>query len=254
MKDGSHVVKDTLALGNISIILYEPQLPENIGFVARAMANMGITQLLLVKPKNFDPSRVRRTATGTSVDIIEQMEVYDDLRTSLEPFQYIVGTTARLGSHRPAMADPRLLASELIPISKNNKVGILFGPEDCGLSNEQLRFCHMIVTIPTAFFTSLNLSHAVMIICYELFMNSREPSKVSSPRLANSFELEGMYDHLQEVLMKIGFINPQNPEHWMNNVRRFLSRVALRAREVKIIRGICRQIDWYTGQKEKTKE
>lgn len=254
MKDGSHVVKDTLSLENISIILNEPQLPENIGFVARAMANMGVTQLLLVKPKNFDLSRVRRTATGTSVDIIEQMEFYDDLRTSLEPFQFIVGTTARLGSHRPAMADPRLLASELIPISKNNKVGILFGPEDSGLSNEQLRFCHKIVTIPTAFFTSLNLSHAVMIICYELFMNSREPSKVSSPRLANSFELEGMYDHLQEVLMKIGFINPQNPEHWMNNVRRFLSRVSLRAREVKIIRGICRQIDWYAGQKEKKRE
>jgi len=247
-------VKNTMALENISIILNETQLPENIGFAARAMANMGIMQLVLVKPKNCDLSRVRRTATGTSVDIVEQMEIYDDLRTALKPFQYIVGTTARIGSHRPAMADPRLLASELIPISKNNKVGILFGPEDCGLSNEQLRYCHKIVTVRTASFSSLNLSHAVMIICYELFMNSHEPNKISLPRLANSYELEGMYDHLQEVLMKIGFINPQNPEHWMNNVRRFLSRVSLRAREVKIIRGICRQLDWYTEQREKTRE
>lgn len=254
MKDGSHIVKDTMVLENISIILNETQLPENIGFVARAMANMGITKLVLVKPKNCDLSRVRKTATGMSVDIVEQMEIYDDLRTALSPFQYMVGTTARLGNHRPAMADPRLLASELIPISKNNKVGILFGPEDRGLSNEQLRFCQKIVTIHTALFSSLNLSHAVMIICYELFMNSHEPSKVSLPRLANSFELEGMYDHLQEVLMKIGFINPQNPEHWMNNIRRFLSRVSLRAREVKIIRGICRQIDWYTGQVDKRRE
>ena len=254
MKNGCYVVKNTVALENISIILDETQLPENIGSVARAMANMGIMQLVLVKPKNCDLSRVRRTATGMSVDIVEQMEVYDDLRTALKPFQFIVGTTARLGNHRPAMADPRLLASELIPISKNNRVGILFGPEDCGLSNEQLRFCHKIVTIHTASFSSLNLSHAVMIICYELFMNSHEPSTVSLPRLANSFELEGMYDHLQKVLMKIGFINPQNPEHWMNNVRRFLSRVSLRAREVKIVRGICRQIDWYTEQMEKTRK
>lgn len=241
-----------MALENISIILVETQLPENIGSAARAMANMGITQLVLVKPKNCDLSRVRKTATGMSVDIVEQMEVYDDLKTALKPFRYIVGTTARLGNHRPAMADPRLLASELISISQENRVGILFGPEDCGLSNEQLRFCQNIVTIHTAYFSSLNLSHAVMIICYELFMNSREPNTVSLPRLANSFELEGMYDHLQKVLLKIGFINPQNPEHWMNNVRRFLSRVSLRAREVKIIRGICRQIDWYTEQIEKT--
>jgi tRNA/rRNA methyltransferase len=243
-----------MVLENIGIILNETQLPENIGSVARAMANMGIMRLVLVKPKNGDLARICRTATGMSVNIVEQMEVYDDLRVALEPFQYIVGTTARLGSHRTATADPRLLASELIPISQRNKVGILFGPEDCGLSNQQLRFCQKIVTIHTASFSSLNLSHAVIIVCYELFMHSHEPSTITLPRLANSFELEGMYDHLQEVLMKIGFINPQNPEHWMNNVRRFLSRVSLKAREVKMIRGICRQIDWYTQQMEKTRK
>ena len=78
-----------------------------------------------------------------------------------------------------------------------------------------------------------------------------KPDTPSLPRLANSFELEGMYSHLRDVLMKIGFINPQNPEHWMMNIRRFLSRLPLRAREVKIIRGGCRQIDLYTKQVEK---
>jgi tRNA/rRNA methyltransferase len=243
-----------MALENISIILNETQIPENIGSAARAMANMGIMHLVLVKPKNCDLSRVCKTATGTSIDIVEQMEVHKDLRVALAPFQYIVGTTARIGSHRPAMADPRLLASELTQISESNKVGILFGPEDRGLSNEQLRYCHKIVTIPTASFSSLNLSHAVMLICYEIFIVSNEPSPNSVPRLANSFELEGMYDHLQKALMKIGFINPQNPQHWMLNVRRFLSRVSLRARDVKIIRGICRQIDWYTEQMEKMRK
>ena len=92
-----------------------------------------------------------------------------------------------------------------------------------------------------------------MIICYELFMASREPTAESIPRMANKFELEGMYDHMKHVLMKIGFIDPQNPEHWMLNIRRFLSRIPLRARDVRIIRGICRQIDWYTEQLEKLK-
>jgi tRNA/rRNA methyltransferase len=231
-------------LDNIHMILVEPQIPENIGSVARAMTNMGIAHLVLVKPKNCDLSRVVKMATGSSVDVIEEMEVYDDLREALGPFQYIVGTTARLGNRRPAMSDPRHFARDLIRVSQKNRVGILFGPEDRGLSNDQLRYCHKIVTINTASFSSLNLAHAVMIVCYEIFMASPGQDSTPLPRLANSFELEGMYDHLRDVLMKIGFLNPQNPEHWMMNIRRFLSRLSLRAREVKVIRGVCRQIDW----------
>ena len=241
----------TVNLDHIAIILAEPQIPENIGSVARAMNNMGMTHLVLVNPKNCDLSRILKTATGTSIDVVEEMEVYDDLLSALGPFQYLVGTTARVGARRPAITDPRLLAQELVSISQNNRVGILFGPEDRGLSNDQLRYCHEIATIPTDRFSSLNLAHAVMILCYEIFLASKEPSPVILPRLANSFELEGMYSHLKDIFLKIGFINPQNPEHWMLNIRRFLSRLPLRAREVKIIRGICRQIDWYTGQIEK---
>jgi tRNA/rRNA methyltransferase len=137
----------------------------------------------------------------------------------------------------------------MIPISLNNLVGILFGPEDRGLSNDQLRFCHTIATVPTASFSSLNLAQAVVIFCYELFLaTDRTQQDTDPPRLANSFELEGMYDHLREMLSKIGFLDPQNPEHWLLNIRRFLSRVPLRAREVRIIRGVCRQMDWYASQ------
>jgi tRNA/rRNA methyltransferase len=132
-----------------------------------------------------------------------------------------------------------------------NRVAVLFGPEDRGLSNEHLRYCHTIATIPTARFASLNLAQAVMIICYEIFWASRTPPEEVFPRLADKFELEGMYDHLKGVLTKIGFIHPQNPEHWMLNIRRFLSRLPLRAREVRVIRGICRQIDWYAEHVEK---
>jgi tRNA/rRNA methyltransferase len=241
-------------LDNIHIILAQPQIPENIGSVARAMTNMGITHLVLVNPKNCDLSRVLKTATGNSIGVVEEMGVHDDLGEALGPFQYIVGTTARLGNRRPAMADPRQLAQDLILISQENPVAIIFGPEDRGLSNDQLRYCHKIATINTASFSSLNLAHAVMIVCYEIFMASPEPGSTPLPRLANSFELEGMYGHLRDVLMKIGFINPQNPDHWMMNIRRFLSRLPLRAREVKIIRGLCRQLDWYTEQVEKNRK
>jgi tRNA/rRNA methyltransferase len=243
---GGHV-----RLENITIVLMEPQIPENIGSVARAMNNTGINHLLLVNPKNCDLSRILKTATGTSIDIVEDMEVQANLETALGPFRYIVGTTARLGSRRPPLTEPKSLAHELTSISQDNSVAILFGPEDRGLSNEHLRYCHTITTIPAARFSSLNLAHAVMVICYEIFLVSREPELKPLPRLANRFELEGMYRHLSDVLMKIGFINPQNPEHWMLNIRRFLSRLPLTAREVRIIRGICRQIDWYAGQTEK---
>jgi len=238
-----------VALENVAIVLVQPQIPENIGAVARAMNNMGLDRLVLVDPKNLDGDRMNKTATGSSTKVLEGMDVYKNLREALVPFQYLIGTTARIGASRPALAQPRSLARKLIPISRDNLVAILFGPEDRGLSNDQLRFCHTIATVPTASFSSLNLAQAVMIVCYELFLASdRTPQGPPIPRLANSFELEGMYDHLRAMLSKIGFLDPQNPEHWLLNIRRFLARVPLRAREVRIIRGICRQMDWYASQ------
>ncbi|MDY6878810.1 MAG: RNA methyltransferase [Desulfatiglans sp.] len=237
-------------LDHIAIVLVRPQIPENIGSAARAMSNMGFGRLVLVEPKNYDLSRVRRTATGDSVKVLENIEVHQDLGEALGPYHYIIGCTARTGSLRPAMTRPRRLAHDLLRISPANHVAILFGPEDCGLSNEDLCYCHTIAKIPTAGFSSLNLAQAVMIVCYEIFLVAEEIEPTSMPRLANSFELEGMYDHLKEVLMKIGFIDLQNPEHWMLNIRRFLSRLPLRAREVRIIRGMCRQVDWYARQQE----
>jgi len=244
----------TLNLDHIAVVLVEPQIPENIGAVARAMNNMGIRRLILVNPERCDLTRILRMATGTSIDIVEEMEVFGDLNEALASFHYVVGTTARIGSQRPSLTNPRDLAQTLIPISHHNRVAILFGPEDRGLSNDHLRPCHTIATIPTAQFASLNLAQAVMIFCYDLFLANRLPSEEPFPRLANKFELEGMYEHIKSVLTRIGFINLQNPEHWMLNIRRFLSRIPLRARDVRIIRGICRQMDWYAGQLEKARK
>jgi tRNA/rRNA methyltransferase len=242
------MVNNRVNRDNVAIILVEPKLPENIGAVVRAMNNMDIGRLILVNPMNVDEDRIARMATSHCMDIVQKMKVYDDLESAVAPFQYIAGTTARSGSMRPALTTPHHLAMDVISISKHNDVAILFGPEDRGLSNDHLRFCHTITTIPTSEFSSLNLAHAVMIICYEIFQAKRDTSETNVPRLANSFELEGMYNHLNDVLTKIGFLNPQNPERWMLNIRRFFSRIPLQAMEVRIIRGICRQIDWYVNQ------
>jgi tRNA/rRNA methyltransferase len=239
---------------NITIILVDTKIPENIGAAARAINNMGIEKLILVNPKRIDRDKMLKSATIHSERIIDNLEIFSDLKDAIGRFGFIVGTTARLGTYRPAMTAPESLAQKLVDISQNNEIAILFGSEDKGLSNEHIQYCHTITTIPTSEFSSLNLAQAVLIVCYEIFKVSIINSDSSIPRLANSFELEGMYDHLNDVLFKIGYLNPQNPDLWMRYVRRFFSRIQVRAREVHLIRGICRQIDWYTDKRFKDKQ
>lgn len=232
-------------LEHFAVVLHRPHFPENIGAVARACKNMGVYRLIVVDPLDCDLTRILKMATHASEDVVANMEIYNDLPDALASFHYIVGTTARRGSQRRTVTNPREIAQELIAISRNNNIALLFGPENRGLANTELKLCHTLVTIPTAEFASLNLAQAVMIILYEIFTNSAEFPPEFVPRLASSVELEAMYNHLSQSLAKIHFINPENPEYWMMNIRRFFSRMQLRARDVKIIRGICRQIEWY---------
>jgi tRNA/rRNA methyltransferase len=236
-------------LENFAIVLHRPHFAENIGASARAAKNMGISRLLVVEPYDCDLTRILKMATHNVEDVVAAMEVYDRLEDALAPFGHVVGTTARTGSHRQTLKSPRLLAEELIPISQRNQIALLFGPENCGLTGSELKYCQSLVTIPTANFSSINLAQAVMITAYELFLASSDRSAGFVPRLASTRELEDMYDHLKKTLTKISFINPENPEYWMMSVRRFFGRVGLRAREIKMIRGICRQIDWYCDKR-----
>ncbi len=237
-----------VCLERVAIVLFRPQLAENIGAAARAACNMGLNRLVLVQPADLHRERMAMMATGPAVRLLDAMEVHDDLAVALAPFQYIVGATARLGGVRNAYFTPRELAPRLVEISAANDVALLFGPENWGLTNDELPFCHALVTIPTGECSSLNLAQAVMVMAYELFTAvSAKPRH--EPRLANSRELETMYAMLQETLVKINFISHQNPEHWMFNVRRLFARHGLRAREAQVIKGICRQIDWYVGKR-----
>ena len=232
-------------LKNISIILNRPRYPENIGAAARAMRNMGFEQLIVVDPQNYDMPRVLKMATHAAIEVVERIQVYEDLQNALEHLSYIVGTTARLGGQRQLVGSAARLAEKLAPISVENQVGLLFGPEDRGLTNDDIRLCHELVNIPTAEFSSLNLAQAVMVVCYELRRYNQPGGKTFVPRLANRHELDGMYAQLKDILVRISYIQPDNPDYFMNNLRHFGTRLKLRAKEVSIIRGICRQIDWY---------
>jgi len=235
-------------LEKMAVVLFRPRLAENIGAAARAACNMGLSRLVVVQPQDLDRQRMAMMATGTAEHLLDEMAVHDDLAAALAPFQYIVGTTARLGGVRLEYHTPREMAGKLVAISQHNEVALLFGPENFGLTNEELPFCHALVHIPTGDCSSLNLAQAVMVLAYEIFTAARDQSHFI-PRQANSRELESMYAMLQETLVKINFISHQNPEHWMFNVRRLFARHGLRAREAQVIKGICRQIDWYVGKR-----
>ena len=232
-------------LENISIVLLGTRFPENIGAAARAICNMGMGQLAVVAPHNFDLTKICRMATHAASDVVEQMRVYDTLDEALADFNFVVGTTARLGGQRKVVSSPSNLGQKLLSVSHRNRIAILFGPEDRGLTNLDIRFCDILVNIPTAEFASLNLAQAVMIMCYELFRFSCSKPAEFAPRLANRHELEAMYKQLKDALIRISFINPDNPDYFLNNLRHFFSRMQLRAKEVRIVRGICRQIIWY---------
>jgi tRNA/rRNA methyltransferase len=209
------------------------------------MRNMGLNKLVVVDPENYNTEKIMRLATHESAAMVEQIKRYDNLESAVSSMNYVVGTTARLGGERQTIQKPADMAQRLISISAENQVAIVFGPEDRGLTNEEIRLCHVLINIPTADFSSINLAQSVMIICYEIFSASRKSGSSFSPRLASRHELDGMYDQLKDILVRIDYILPENPEYWMNKLRHFFSRIPLRAREVSIIRGITRQVNWY---------
>lgn len=240
---GSLEIKVTME--HITIVLKSPKYAGNVGSVARCAKNMGINKILVVDGRALPPAEMKQMSTHFAAELIEQILYFDDLREALEGFEFIVGTTARWGSVRSPVVLPREMAQSLIDLSRHNRVALLFGPEDTGLSNDDLKLCHRLVTIPTSDrLKSINLSHAVMILCYEIFTAQQSQPEAFTPRLATAAEIEGMYGQIKALLQKIGFLNPQNPEYWMLHIRRFFSRTRLFSRDVKIIRGICRQLDW----------
>ena len=239
---------ETVTLAHVAVVLNQPRYPENIGAAVRAMRNMGIDRLIVVDPRDYDLDKIRKMATHGCLDTVNGIELKETLAEALAPFQYVVGTTARLGGQRSTVK-PGAMAEKLVSVSRENQVALVFGREDRGLSNEDLRLCHELVHIPTAEFSSLNLAQAVMVMCYELFTAGSDARPAFAPRMAHRRELDAMLEQLKDILIRISYINPENPDYWMHHLRRFLTRIQARAREVSIIRGLIRQVSWYAEKR-----
>lgn len=235
-------------LTNISVILVNPLYPENIGSVARACANFGIEELLLVNPEDLTPLPMYAMATNTGKHILDKMRIFKDLPSALKDFNVVVGTTARLGKRRLVYHTPKEISKELCELSLNNRIAILFGNERLGLSNEDLFYCDKVITIPTTEKASLNVSQAVVIILYEIFQDATSGLKLKKPELATQKEINTMFKLIEATLKAIDYMPHQNPILWLTNIRRFLTSRELTSREVKIIMGFCRQFLWALGK------
>ena len=247
------VQKKQQMLDNLAIVLMKPKYAENVGAAARCAMNMGISRLIIVSNEAPDREKMLKMATHKAAHLIEDLKRFASLKDALAPFSHVVGTSARQGRKRRIENSPRYILDTILPLLEHNQVALLFGPEDRGLTNQDLKYCQTTVTIPTAEFSSLNLAQAVAVLCYELYWGVMYPGKImqSTPKLASSFELEGMYEHVEKLLNQIGFLRTNDSSYWIRNIRHFLGRVGLRAKEARIIRGFCRQFLWYNEQLKK---
>ena len=236
------------ALDNIHIILVGTKHPGNIGSVARALHNMGISQLRLAAPQcSITDESYRLARSGGS--ILESARLYRSAASALRGINLVAGTTGKTGGNRIRAYPPHALAPRLIAQAATQDVGILFGPEDTGLVDEDIMLCGTLIRIPTPpAARSINIAQAVMIVCYELFLASLERLPGRVPRLAKLEQVEGMYRQLEESLRRIGFLNDKTARHMMFALRRLLGRAGLEETDVAILRGIARQIAWYAGR------
>ncbi|MCF8054097.1 MAG: RNA methyltransferase [Deltaproteobacteria bacterium] len=233
-------------LQNVTVVLTRPKHPGNVGFTARCIKNMGITNLVVVPNGTpFAQEEMLGQATPFAKDIVLGIKYCPSLAEALAPMHFVVGTTARKGEGRGPQVQPREAAQAVINNAQNNRVALLFGSEDKGLANDDLRFCHLIVNIPTsAAFSSINLSHAVMILCYEIFVAADAGGRGFVPQTASVQETERMFEQMRTFLQQIDFLKKENPEYWLRHIRKFFARTKLLSKDVKIVRGIMRQIEW----------
>ncbi len=232
-----------IRLDAISVILVRPRFHENVGSVARAMKNMGIGRLVIVNGCSPLHPNAYRLASGAE-EILERAEEEHSLREAISKLNCVVGMTSRKGKERSPLLTPRQLAQRLIPISAKNSIGLVFGSEKEGLTNEELSQCHLFVRIPSSpLFPSLNLAQSVMVICYELFQTSASNPNEALP-LAKAEDLENMFEHMERTLTAIGFLDPRNPKRIMRSLRKLFGRSQMDEREVRILQGILSKVDW----------
>lgn len=236
---------------NAVIILLGTRFPENAGMIARACANFGCTKLRLVKPERPDLAKALPLAARIGRPVLENAEIYDNLPDAVQDLSALFGTSARLGNRRQAISPAQFasLSLETPPGTEGESgvpFGIIFGPEDRGLSNQELSLCAEIINIPSAACaSSFNIAQAVLIILYELFKNgvpaeSRPLCRVS-PQISLG-DLIRLEKELKEALIRISSLPADNPDYFFAQWHDMLARIRLRRNEHDALMGMCRQI------------
>jgi tRNA (cytidine32/uridine32-2'-O)-methyltransferase len=225
---------------SIRIVLVGTTHPGNIGACARAMKNMGVQNLVLVKPRYFPHEEATARASGAE-DLLESATVVATLADAIRDCVFVAGASARARTINWPSMQPRECAARLVTESERGDVAAVFGPEKSGLSNAELDHCDALLTIPAdPAFSSLNLAMAVQVLTYELRAAAlpQLPSQYEhdAPPATND-EMEHFYEHLERVLTEVRFLDPDNPRHLMRRLRRLFIRARPDRNEVNILRG-----------------
>lgn len=228
----------TLNLHNIAIVLVETISPGNIGAVARATKNMGISDLRLVKPKRDPLNEEARKLAHGAIDTLEAAKIFDNLNEAISDCSTVIATSHKSIRYKIQSYSVRDIGKQLIPYCANNKVAILFGREDIGLHNEEIKECSFLVNIPTfRDYPAINLSKAVMLTCYELFMTTQEQSQQTHyPKLVEQNKMENFYDVVLRMINSAGFRHKNNdPSIFMGSLRRIFGRTGLDEHEMAVL-------------------
>lgn len=244
--------------GKVRIVLHRPQSADNIGAAARAMKNFGLSRLAVVAPPSWAGpprsggpgtaqedvlARARRLARRAS-DVLEGAEIHAGLREALGPAVWVCGTTSRAVEGRPRL-DPQGLAAEVSRRSVHGEVAIVFGQERRGLSDAELELCQAVCSIPTApAYDSMNLAQSVAVLAYELGRPRGATAVEGAPaEPARHATLEALWDRLRGLLGEAGYLNPQNPEHILAELRRLVARAEPTQREVELVLAAVRALE-----------
>ncbi|WP_112941621.1 MULTISPECIES: RNA methyltransferase [unclassified Rhizobium] len=236
------------------IILVEPQMGENIGMVARAMANFGLSELRLVNPRDGWPNEKAQAAASKADHVIEGTKVFDTLEEAISDLNFVYATTARERDGFKPVRSPVVAAQTLrARFTAGEGTGILFGRERWGLSNEEVALADEIVTFPVnPAFASLNIAQAVLLMSYEWMKSGMEdlgsvPFQAMEQTPSTKEQLHGLYDQLEEALDSRNYFHPPAKKPKMiDNLRAVLSRRAFTEQEISVMRGVISSLDRFS--------
>jgi len=238
-------------LENARVVLLESKYSGNIGLTARVMKNLGFFDLRLVRPRaELNKEAYARAAHGT--EVIDCAKIHERLPDAVKDCGIVIGTSRRYSPSRKNIIGLEQMTELLGPALPANKVALVFGSEDAGISDQDAKHCHWIVKIETgADYNTMSVSHAVAIALWEVNKLAREPAQPARA-LAEAARLEAMYRHMREVFTEIDFLEPGDPRRMMLNFRAIFNRAMLSPREVNIVRGVLRKTSWRIKSAQRT--